>query len=154
MPRDRLYTLREEWYNHIGVGSVRCSFNGTGQCESLESRTDTRGSRFFMSLVNDMKKLMFSIVQLKKEEIPFDNKYLPISKIGGGGFSEVWLATDTKSQVDVVLKIYASNQDLNEEGIKMFRNEFSLVCNLNHANVLKPFTFDIYEDSPYIVLPF
>lgn len=43
MTMARLYRC----YIHIGVGSVRCSFDGTGQCESLESRMTTRGSRFF-----------------------------------------------------------------------------------------------------------
>ena len=83
-----------------------------------------------------------------------DGRYQLIEKIGGGGFSEVWLACDLRSQVNVVLKVYASSQGLDEEGVKMFRKEFSLVCNLSHTNILKPFTFDIFQDSPYIVLPY
>ena len=83
-----------------------------------------------------------------------DGRYQLIEKIGGGGFSEVWLARDLRSQVNVVLKVYASSQGLDEEGVKMFRKEFSLVCNLSHTNILKPFTFDIFQGSPYIVLPY
>lgn len=97
---------------------------------------------------------MIDIHKLHSTNTPLDNRYLLKNRIGGGGFSEVWLASDLKSQVDVVLKIYASSQSLDEEGIRMFRKEFAIVCNLNHTNILKPFTFDIYQGSPYIVLPY
>ena len=97
---------------------------------------------------------MLNLYYLKEKEELLDGRYQLIEKIGGGGFSEVWLARDLRSQVNVVLKVYASSQGLDEEGVKMFRKEFSLVCNLSHTNILKPFTFDIFQDSPYIVLPY
>jgi len=97
---------------------------------------------------------MINLFQLKTTDIPLDNHYRLIDKIGGGGFSEVWLAEDLRSQVKVALKVYSSVQDMDSEGIKMFRKEFSLVCNLNHTNILKPFTFDIFQGCPYIVLPY
>ena len=97
---------------------------------------------------------MINLYQLKVSNTPLDNHYQLIDKIGGGGFSEVWLAEDLRSQVKVELKVYSSVQDMDSEGIKMFRKEFSLVCNLNHTNILKPFTFDIFQGCPYIVLPY
>ena len=97
---------------------------------------------------------MINLLQLKASDTPLDNHYRLIEKIGGGGFSEVWLAEDLRSQVKVALKVYSSVQEMNSEGVAMFRKEFSLVCNLNHPNVLKPFTFDMFEGCPYIVLPF
>ena len=97
---------------------------------------------------------MINLYQLKVSNTPLDNHYQLIDKIGGGGFSEVWLAEDLRSQVKVALKVYSSVQDMDSEGIKMFRKEFSLVCNLNHTNILKPFTFDIFQGCPYIVLPY
>lgn len=97
---------------------------------------------------------MINLVQLKTTDTLLDNHYRLIDKIGGGGFSEVWLAEDLRSQVKVALKVYSSVQDMDAEGIKMFRKEFSLVCNLNHTNILKPFTFDIFQGCPYIVLPY
>ena len=96
---------------------------------------------------------MLNLYYLKEKEELLDGRYQLIEKIGGGGFSEVWLACDLRSQVNVVLKVYASSQGLDEEGVKMFRKEFSLVCNLNHTNILKPFTFDIFQGSPYGHLP-
>lgn len=100
------------------------------------------------------KSKMINLVQLKATDTLLDNHYRLIDKIGGGGFSEVWLAEDLRSQVKVALKVYSSVQDMDAEGIKMFRKEFSLVCNLNHTNILKPFTFDIFQGCPYIVLPY
>ena len=97
---------------------------------------------------------MINLYQLKVSNTPLDNHYQLIDKIGGGGFSEVWLAEDLRSQVKVALKVYSSVQDMDSEGIKMFRKEFSLVCNLNHTNILNPFTFDIFQGCPYIVLPY
>ena len=97
---------------------------------------------------------MINLYQLKVSNTPLDNHYQLIDKIGGGGFSEVWLAEDLRSQVKVALNVYSSVQDMDSEGIKMFRKEFSLVCNLNHTNILKPFTFDIFQGCPYIVLPY
>lgn len=104
-------------------------------------------------LVNDNIN-MIDIHKLYSSQTPLDNRYLLKNRIGGGSFSDVWLASDLKSQVDVVLKIYASAQNLDEEGVRMFRREFAIVCNLSHTNILKPFTFDIFQDSPYIVLPY
>lgn len=100
------------------------------------------------------KLKMINLVQLKTTDTLLDNHYRLIDKIGGGGFSEVWLAEDLRSQVKVALKVYSSVQDMDAEGVKMFRKEFSLVCNLNHTNILKPFTFDIFQGCPYIVLPY
>ena len=97
---------------------------------------------------------MINLHQLQSTATPIDNHYKLINKIGGGAFSEVWLAEDLRSQVKVAIKIYSAMQDMDDEGIEMFRNEFSLVCNLNHTNILKPFTFDIFQGCPYIVLPF
>ena len=97
---------------------------------------------------------MINLYQLKNVGVPLDNHYQLLERIGGGGFSEVWLAKDLRSQVQVALKVYSSVQEMDEEGIKMFRKEFSLVCNLNHTNILKPFTFDIFNGCPYIVLPY
>ena len=63
---------------------------------------------------------MINLFQLKATETPLDNHYQLIEKIGGGGFSEVWLATDLRSQVKVALKVYSSAQEMDAEGIRCF----------------------------------
>ena len=49
---------------------------------------------------------LVDIKDSKDPEVKFDNRYRLIKKIGGGGFSEVWLAHDTNADMDVALKIY------------------------------------------------
>lgn len=97
---------------------------------------------------------MVSLGHLHKTKKLFDNRYRLESRLGGGGFSEVWLAYDTKSQNKVALKVYAQVGNLDEDGISMFRNEFSIVCNYNHSNILRPFSFETSNEHPYLVLPY
>lgn len=97
---------------------------------------------------------MLNLNDLKSKKMCLNNRYDLIERIGSGGFSEVWLAYDHRSRIDVVLKVYSSSVAHDEEGEKMFREDFTMVCNLNHTNILKPFTFDIFEGSPYIVMPY
>ena len=82
-----------------------------------------------------------------------DDRYLLISQLGKGGFSEVWLADDTRTHVQVAIKIYAPGTGLDAAGIEIFTKEFSLVFDMNHTNLLKPTYFDSYENQPYLILP-
>ena len=74
--------------------------------------------------------------------------------LGRGGFSEVWLAEDSKTMIRVAVKIYAPGTGLDEDGVKLFTREFSLVFNLNHSNLLRPTHYDDYERQPFLVLPY
>lgn len=86
--------------------------------------------------------------------ILFHNHYTLICLIGRGGFSEVWLAKDKYTDLDVALKIYASNGGLDDDGVEAFSNEIRRVYNLNHPNLLKPQHFDVCEGMPYLVMPY
>lgn len=104
---------------------------------------------------------MVNLKELYRQQKLFDNKYLLKSKLGSGGFSEVWLAHDVVAKIDVALKIYTQTGELDEDGRNMFREEFATVCNFNHTNILRPFSYGILEkevhdntEVPYIVLPF
>ena len=89
-----------------------------------------------------------------KEEFLFAGKYRLKRLLGRGGFSEVWLAEDTMTNVEVAVKVYASQARLGEEGIEIFRKEFALVFDLNHTNLLHPTYFDVWENMPYLILPY
>ena len=83
------------------------------------------------------------------------NRYYLKKRLGSGGFSEVWLAEDNEADgMKVALKVYASAGGLEDDGIQMFRHDFSLLFNYNHTNLLTPRHYDVYEKRPYLVMPF
>ena len=82
------------------------------------------------------------------------NRYRLIRMLGRGGFSEVWQCEDTQAGLTVALKVYAPGRGLDEDGVKQFSNEFSLVFNLNHSNLLRPTHYDVFERMPYLIMPF
>ena len=84
----------------------------------------------------------------------FHNRYFLERMLGRGNFSEVWLAVDTKTNIQVALKIYAPATGLDDAGLDVFAREFSLVVNANHKNLLKPLYYDSWERKPYLVLPY
>lgn len=92
-------------------------------------------------------------MRLQENEI-FASRYRLERMLGRGGYSEVWLAEDTYTSLLVALKIYAPGAGLDEEGVKLFSQEFALVFNLNHSNLLKPSFYDTEERMPYLVLPY
>lgn len=89
----------------------------------------------------------------KNPNVKFDNRYRLIDKIGGGGFSEVWLAHDINADIDVALKVYTPNGELDDEGKEDFRREFARLCGLNHSNIIHAIGFGIHNDElPYLAM--
>ena len=90
-----------------------------------------------------------------RQDILFDNRYLLKKLLGSGGFSEVWLVEDTKvSHKKMALKVYAPGMGLDDHGVQLFSNEFELVFDLNHTNLLRPVYFDVCDRSPYLLMPY
>lgn len=89
-----------------------------------------------------------------RENYIFDTRYRLISKLGEGGYSEVWMAEDISTQVVLVLKVFLHSSKLGEYGVKSFRKEFALVYNLNHTNLIKYSYFGICVGYPYLVMPY
>ena len=98
--------------------------------------------------------LIIDIKSMFKTDDIFANRYKLLRLIGRGGFAEVWLAQDVKTNLEVALKIYAPGTGLDEHGVKLFMSEFALTYNLNHSNLLRATHFDEVERMPYLVLPF
>lgn len=88
------------------------------------------------------------------QDFIFANRYQLKSILGRGGFSEVWLATDTLSNIDVAIKIYAPGNGMEDSGLEIFSHELSRVYNLQHTNLLKPQHVDVWENMPYLIMPF
>lgn len=75
-----------------------------------------------------------------------NNRYLLQELVGRGGFSEVWKATDEMTRETVALKIFNSN-----EGV----DEYKQTTDFQHPHILIP-KFIGYHDpnTPFLVLPF
>lgn len=84
----------------------------------------------------------------------FHDRYFLERLLGRGNFSEVWLAKDIKTDIQVALKIFAPATGLDDHGINILSREFALVVNANHKNLLKPLYYDSCDRKPYLVLPF
>lgn len=96
---------------------------------------------------------MINLANIKEANEKFDNRYQLKSKIGGGGFSEVWLAYDINAGIEVALKIYTPSDDLDEDGKEDFRREFARLCSLNHSNIIHAIGFGIHDDKlPYLAM--
>lgn len=89
-----------------------------------------------------------------KNGMLFHDRYSLERLIGRGSFSEVWLSKDTKTGIQVAIKIFAPATGLDEDGLSLFAREFSLVVNLNDGHILKPLHFDTCNRNPYLVLPY
>ena len=94
-------------------------------------------------------------MQLKENTLFGEHdRYRLIQLLGHGGYSEVWLAEDTQTDVRVALKIFAPGKGLDDKGVELFKNEFKMVFDLNHPNLLRPTHFDVYERMPYLIMSY
>ena len=84
----------------------------------------------------------------------FHDRYFLERLLGRGNFSEVWLAKDIKTDIEVALKIYAPATGLDDHGLNVLSREFALVVNANHKNLLKPLYYDSFDRKPYLILPY
>lgn len=88
------------------------------------------------------------------EGVLIADRYKLVSLLGRGGFSEVWLAEDVLANIKVAIKIYAPGVGLDDAGITLFTQEFSLVFDMNHTNLLHPTHFDCWQRMPFLILPY
>ncbi|MBQ7210725.1 MAG: protein kinase [Paludibacteraceae bacterium] len=88
------------------------------------------------------------------ENTLFADRYQFERLLGRGGFSEVWLATDQLTQLQVAVKVYAPGQGMDQDGLKEFSKELSNVYNLNHTNLIKPQHVDAWQNMPYLIMSF
>lgn len=94
----------------------------------------------------------------------FDGHYKLIDLLStAGGSADVWLAIDINTidetadesqATKVVIKIYRPKNLIDIEGEYQFRSEFKKVFSCHHENIIQPTFFNIYEEMPYLVLPY
>ena len=71
--------------------------------------------------------------------------------LGQGSFGDVWLAHNLLADIDVAIKFYGT---LDAKGLDDFRNEFKVAYKLRHPNLLNINHFDVFENYPYLVMPY
>ena len=93
-------------------------------------------------------------MSLHQDQI-FAGRYRLVHHLGTGGFAQVWKAQDTMAEDGVVaIKVFAPDKGMDADGIKVFRREFALTLPLSHPHLLKTYHFDVFEGSPYLIMPF
>ena len=117
---------------------------------------------------------MINIEDLANKGELFDGHYKLLRPLStDGATADVWLAIDTntidtefdeedasihnkddESGMLVAIKIYRPKNALDIEGEQRFRDEYKIVFECRHENLLQPTSFAIYNDTPYLVLPY
>lgn len=121
---------------------------------------------------------MINIKDYTDENGRFDGRYLLIRPLStDGATADVWLSLDLntvaitdsdkiskikrmsdeeieKLGLMVAIKIYRPQNALDVEGEQRFRDEYMIVFNCHHANLIHPTNFSICKDTPYLVLPY
>ena len=80
--------------------------------------------------------------------------YRIISKLGAGGMGEVYLATDTKLNRRVALKILNADVDVESERMRRFVQEAKAASALNHPNIITIHEIGDAENRPFIATEF
>lgn len=117
---------------------------------------------------------MLDIDKYANGELLFDGQYKLLRRLSGaGGTADVWLAlavntidtlgdfseedvdsVNEETGMKVAIKIYRLQNILDVEGEQRFKDEFKIVYNCHHSNILPTSHFSIFEDAPYLVMPY
>ena len=119
---------------------------------------------------------MLNIEEFADNNELFDGHYALIRPLSvDGATADVWLALDTNTvteevqlsdiarlnddEIDklglmVAIKIYRPQNALDIEGEQRFRDEYMIVFNCHHTNLIHPTHFSIFKETPYLVLPY
>ena len=119
---------------------------------------------------------MLNIEEFAKSGQLFDGHYALIRPLSvDGATADVWLALDMNTvteEIDILsigqyddneldrlglvvaIKIYRPQNALDIEGEQRFRDEYMIVFNCHHTNLIHPTHFSIFRETPYLVLPY
>jgi eukaryotic-like serine/threonine-protein kinase len=83
-----------------------------------------------------------------------DGRYRVVSKIGGGGMADVWLAEDDHLQRRVALKVLHRRFAQDREFVMRFQREAESAAGLQHPNIVAVFDRGEWEGTYYIAMQY
>ena len=83
-----------------------------------------------------------------------DGRYSVLSKIGGGGMADVWLAEDTHLQRRIALKVLHPRLAQDREFVMRFQREAESAAGLQHPNVVAVFDRGEWQGTYYIAMQY
>jgi serine/threonine protein kinase len=83
-----------------------------------------------------------------------DGRYRVLSKIGGGGMADVWLAEDAHLQRRIALKVLHGRLAQDREFVMRFQREAESAAGLQHPNVVAVFDRGEWEGTYYIAMQY
>ena len=83
-----------------------------------------------------------------------DGRYRVLSKIGGGGMADVWLADDTHLQRRIALKVLHGRLAQDREFVMRFQREAESAAGLQHPNVVAVFDRGEWAGTYYIAMQY
>ena len=86
-----------------------------------------------------------------QENVLIKGRYRLLEERGRGSFGEVWRARDEVTGGEVAVKMLIG---LDRQGQQVFAEEFKIANALNHPNLLHTDYYDIYENRPFVVMPY
>lgn len=90
-----------------------------------------------------------------RENDVFADRYLLVDLVGTRGISEVWACEDLlENSAVVALKIYTPLDKTDEQFLQRLRQEVASSQPVRHPNLLHIEKFDIYHETPYLVMPY
>lgn len=81
-----------------------------------------------------------------------DDRFLIEKRIGSGGAGTVFLATDTKDDTKVAIKVLGRRGTYDEASLRRFNQETRVTRYLRNEHIVRVFEYGIAEDHPFFVM--
>jgi serine/threonine protein kinase len=83
-----------------------------------------------------------------------DGRYRVVSRIGGGGMADVWLAEDANLERRIALKVLHRRFAQDREFVMRFQREAESAAGLQHPNIVAVFDRGEWEGTYYIAMQY
>jgi len=90
-----------------------------------------------------------------KADIILNQRYRLAERIGSGGFSVVWKASDLQTgNMPVAVKVFMPDKGVDNHLIDMFRDEYNLTSTLDDNRLVRMTDYFVEGESPCLVMPY